>query len=77
MYDKRTVAFSQKCCKRWIEAMNASRENNRSAGEKFAIEHKTEVETCTTEYIRRLLCVLKEIKKRVEKHERNDIRSYL
>ena len=25
MYDKRIVAFSQNCCKRGIEAMNASR----------------------------------------------------
>ena len=28
MYDKITVAFSQNCCKRGIEAMNASRKEN-------------------------------------------------
>ena len=63
MHDKRTVAFSQKCCKLGIEAMNASRKDNRSAGEKFEIEHQTEVEICTTEYIRRLLCVLNKLRK--------------
>ena len=43
---------------------------------KFAIKKKLDIEMCTTEHIRRWIYFLKQIKKRAEKHERNDIRSY-
>ena len=43
---------------------------------KHAIENEVDAPNCTTEYLRRWIYVLREIKKRAEKYKGSDIRSY-
>ena len=43
---------------------------------KYARENAVDAQNCTTEYLRRWIYVLREIKKRAEKYKGSDIRSY-
>ena len=61
--------WQQKEYKRALEGQNLQ-------VRKFAIENQVDIETSTTDHLRRWIYVLKEIKKKVQKYETSKIRSY-
>ena len=66
---KRVIEWQQK---EYEKALNRQHPQVR----KYAIENEVDAPNYTTEYLRRWIYVLREIKKRAEKYKGSDIRSY-